>query len=490
MSYWIKPRPPVGVTGALLVGALLAGCAAVGPDYVAPEAPIASAYTAPGEALPPQAELGASVAQEWWNLFGSTELDGLVRQALAGNPSLEAARARLSAARQTVLSQSPQLQGDLSAGVRREHVNLAGFGFTGGLGGGQLENPTVSLYSVGAAVSYDFDLFGGARRERESREARARAAEAELQAAYLSLTGQVVTQVVAIAVLTDQIEAAEDLVARDRDLITLTQKGFQGGSGTRLDISAAESQLAADEAALPGLRQQLAVARHALALLLGKTPSDYTPPAFTLEAIALPGRLPLTLPSQLARSRPDIRAAEARLHAATAQIGVAEARLYPDLTLSANLTQSALAPEDIFSPDFSGWSVGPLGVSLPLLNRGSLRAQSKAAAAAADAAATDYRATVLSAFGQIADVLQAIEQDEAAYTAQGRALESAGETLRLNRLRYQGGKSGSQPVIDAQRAFERQRQAYLRIGAQRRLDAAQLLLASGGGWSDTGALRP
>jgi NodT family efflux transporter outer membrane factor (OMF) lipoprotein len=468
------------------LAALLCSCAAVGPDFATPAPPPASAYTAPGEAAPAQAAVGAALAADWWSLFRSPEIDAVVKEAAAGNPSLQAARERLGQARETVLANPGPLQGELTAGAQREHINLAGYGFSGFPGIGAIPNPTVNLYSVGASVRYGFDLWGARRREVETRQARAEAQAAELDAAYLTLTGQVVTQSLTIASMKAQIEAAEELGREDQALVDLSGKAVQGGSGTQLDIVTAQAQLAADEATIPAMRQQLAVARHALALLVGRSPSEWTPPDFSLERIALPAEIPVSLPSQLARSRPDIHAAEARLHAATAQIGVAEAKLYPDVSLSANLTQGALEPDKIFSSDFSGWSIGPLGFTLPLLDRGALHAQSRAAKAATRAAAQDYRSTVLSAFGQVADVLQALQNDQVTLDAQDRALKIAAESLRLNRLRYQGGKSGIEPVTQAQRTYQRARVLYLRARTQLYLDTAQLFLATGGGWKAPG----
>ena len=467
----------------------LGGCAAVGPDYVAPPPPAVAAYVAPGETAPARIAVGERLAADWWTLFRSPQIDAVVRQAVSDNFTLQAARERLGQARETVLAQNGPLQGDFTASAVRQHINLAGFG-VGNFGGLGIENPTVNLYSIGASARYDFDIFGARRREGETRQARASVAAAELDAAYLSLTGQVVTQALAIATLNAQIAAVEDVAAQDRAIIDMADKALRGGSGTRLDVVTAQAQLAADNALLPTLRQQRAIARHALTVLVGKTPSAWTPPDFDLAAITLPGSAPVAIPSELARHRPDIRAAEARLHAATAQVGVAEARLYPALTLSGSLTQSALKPESIFSSDFSGWSVGPLGISLPLLGRGELKAQSRSVSAAARAARADYQPAVTQAFGQVADVLQALQNDQVAVAAQGEALAIAAESLRLNRLRYQGGKAGLLPVIDAQRAYQRARVAQVRAQSQLYLDTAQLYLVTGGGWTASQPVGP
>ncbi len=474
--------------GLVLAGAvLLSGCATVGPDFQTPAAPAVTTYAAPGEGAPARVAVGEALAQDWWTLFRSPELDSVVRLAAANSPTIEAARARLDQARQTVLAQPTQLQTELTAGAQREKINLAGFGFQG-FPGLDLKNPTVNLYSVGASVRYDLDLWGSHRREGETRLARAQAAEEELNAAYLTLTGQVVTQALAMASAKAQIAAAEDLAVQDRALIDLAQRAVSGGSGTRIDIAQAEAQLAADESVVPALRQQLAVSRHALTVLVGKLPAEWTPPDFQLDHIALPQTLPVSLPSELARRRPDIRASEARLHAATAQIGVARAQMYPDITLSGNFTQSALDPGKLLSSDFTGYAIGPLAIRAPpIFNRSLVRAQVRGAEDAARAAAADYRQVVLQAFGQVADVLQAVQHDDESFAAQSRAVSAAQESLRLNRLRYEGGKAGLLPVIDAQRSYQRARMSYVRAQTQRYLGAAQLMLATGGGWTPAAA---
>lgn len=472
---------------SVLAAALLCGCATVGPDFKPPEPPAVAGYLPSGEATPARVAMGGGLAQDWWRLFGSPEIDAVVRLAAANSPTIEAARARLDQARQSVLAQPTAFDTELSTDVQRQRINLAGFGFRGAPGA-TLQNPTLNLYSVGASVSYDLDLWGSRKRERESRLAQAAAAEEELDAAYLTLTGQVVTQALSIASAKAQIAAAEDLAEQDRAVIALARKALSGGSGTRIDITQAEAQLAADEAALPGLRQQLAVARHALATLVGKLPAEWTPPDFALDRITLPGTLPVALPSELARRRPDIRAAEARWRSATAQIGVARALQYPDITLSGSFTQTALEPGKLLSSDFSGYAIGPLSIRAPpLLSRGRAKAVARAAEDVALAAEADYRQTVLRAFGQVADVMQGLQHDDESFAAQGRAVESAAENLRLNRLRYQGGKAGLLPVIDAQRSYQRARMSFVRAQTQRYLGAAQLLLATGGGWTPPAA---
>lgn len=465
--------------------ATLSACAAVGPDFKTPAPPSTTgSYAMQGETAPSAAAPGEKLAGEWWGLFKSPDLDATVRQALAGNRTLEAARATLQQARENVRGQDGKLTGDASASVNYEHINFAAFGFSG-FPGITLTNPTVSLYSFGANAKYDFDLFGGMRREHEGLAARAEFQAFQTDAAYLTLTAQVASQAFAIASLRAQTQAWEEIIASDRANLELVTKAYQLGGGTRLDVSTVQTELANDEGQIAPLRQQLAAARHQLALLVGRAPSDWTPPDFDLDRIAQPEHVPVQLPSELIRSRPDIRAAEARVHAATAEIGVAQAELYPKLTLDASFAQSALHPEDLFSYDkASGWSLLP-GVSIPIFNRGALKARQRAAEAAAKAEVATYNQTVLQAFVQVADALQAVANDDESIAVQSRGVAASADSLRLQRLRYQDGKAGLLPVLDNQRSYARARIQLAQSRARRLNDVAQLLYATGASWSVT-----
>ena len=250
------------------------------------------------------------------------------------------------------------------------------------------------------------------------------------------------------------------------------------GSATEVDVLHADSQLANDRTMLPPLRQQLAVARHALSVLVGRTPAQWSPPDFDLDGFQAPDHLPVSLPSALARQRPDILAAEADLHAASAAIGVATASRYPDLTLSANLLEQAAYPGGVFH---SAATIGG-GLVAPLFHGGTLKAEQAAAEAAFQTARARYEQTVLRAFAQVADVLQALAHDADENTAQRKAVAVAGESLRLTRLSYAAGNVGVLQVLDAQRQYQQARLGAVHAQAQTTLDTAQLFLAMGGGW--------
>jgi NodT family efflux transporter outer membrane factor (OMF) lipoprotein len=247
------------------------------------------------------------------------------------------------------------------------------------------------------------------------------------------------------------------------------------------DVVSAETQLAEDETLLPAYELQLSAAKHALAVLVGRPPGDWSAPDFDLSAFLLPTRLPLTIPSQLVRQRPDIQAAEAQLHAASAEIGIATAQLYPSISLSGGITSSALQAHELFNPAGLVWSIAA-GLTEPVFDGGMRRAQRRAALAAFKASAADYQQTVLAAFEQVADVLQALASDTRLLSAQQHALDLATESVRLQRISYTRGGTGLINLLYAQRQYQQALLGYSRAQAKRYQDTTQLLVAMGGGW--------
>ncbi len=480
------PKEFLRRTVGLAVAATLSACT-LGPDFSRPTPPAADGYSAPGEdnvesrtGVPnPQREaLGSRISGDWWTLFRSADLDQMVRQALAGNQTLVAARATLQQAEQQVRVVGGALypQANLSASLAREDENLATFGLPGA-------NPVFNLYQVGPSVSYSLDLFGGTHRQVEEQAALAERSGYQLDAAYLTLTGNVVMQAITIASVRAQMRAVEDIIADDEQNLGLVQTAKAAGAANDVDTLQAESQLANDHTLLPPLRQQLAVARHKLAVLIGRAPAEWTPPDFDLQGLELPRELPVSLPSELVRQRPDILAAEADLHAASAAIGVATAEMYPSIDLTASLSQGALFPGQLWRSAASTAIMGA-GLTAPLFHGGSLEAQRDAAAHAYDASLATYKQTVLESFGQVADTLQALTHDAEQLVAQRRALDSSESSLNLVRLSYRAGNVGVIQVLDAERLVQQARLGFVRAQAQRYLDTAQLFLAMGGGWWD------
>jgi NodT family efflux transporter outer membrane factor (OMF) lipoprotein len=477
------------LSSAALLSAAATGCT-VGPDFKSPTAPTTTGYTSPGEELlsavdagprasKQSAVLGEKVITDWWTLFGSPDLDQLVKQAIAGSRTLESANARLVQAREAVTSASgalyPQLGANASVGQQR--LSATAFGLAPQA---FPLPPSFTLYQVGPTASYALDLFGGTRRNIEQKSALAEFQLHQLEAAYLTLTGNTAAQVIQVAAVRAQQKAVGDILDIDRQNLDLVRKQRQAGSVPDRDVVVAESQLAADETLQPGLDQQLSVSKHALAVLLGRSPGDWSPPDFDLAALTLPVQLPVGMPSELLHQRPDIQAAEAQLHAASAQIGIATARLYPAITLSAGLSFTALDLGQMFNPTGLVWSVAS-GLTQPIFDGGTRRADRRAALAAFKASAADYQQTVLQAFGQVADILQALTHDAHFLAAQQRALDLASEAVRLQRIGYERGSTGILELLDAERQRQQALLGYVRAEVQRYQDTVALLVAMGGG---------
>ncbi len=481
--------------GISLMAAVLAtaGCTTVGPNFKPPAAPSTSLYVSPGETSPSGADagsaaprqsvaLGTKVAGQWWTLYRSPDLDRVVKQAIAGSPTLESAKARLAEAREEVAAtrgaQYPQLT--LDGNFSRQKESAATFGLAPGA---FPLPPNFNLFQVGPTASYDLDLFGGLRRRVEQQSALADFQSDQLDAAYLTLTGNTVAQALQAASIRAQLKAVSDIVDIDRQTLELVRKERQAGQVPDSDVVTAESQLAADETAEPPLNQQLSVAKHALAVLTGRAPGDWSPPDFDLATLTLPGQLPVSLPSELVHQRPDILAAEAQLHASSARIGIATAQLYPNITLSAGITASSLNGAALFNPAGLVWSIAA-GLTQPLFDGGTRRAERRAALADFKATAADYQQTVLQSFGQVADILEALTHDAALLVAQQHARDMASESVRLQRINYARGGVGLLNLLDAQRQYQRARLGYVQAQAQRYQDTTQLLVAMGGGWWD------
>lgn len=455
---------------------LLTACA-VGPDFVRPEPPAAERFTSETLAniklSADSSAQGQSPQQVWWSIFQSPRLNDTVRAALEGNRSLEAARANLLRAREIA---------GASRGARGPQVDLEAFNARNKYGAaflGGFELVPFTAYSVGANVSYLLDFTGGVRRSIEQQQALAEAQEHELAAARLAISGNVVLQAFAIASARARIRAVEGILAEDARNVELVREALQAGSAAQMDLLSAESQLAQDQTLLPPLHQELSVARHALAVLVGQPPGNWTAPDFDLEDFATISPLPVSVPSELARRRPDILASEARLHAATAAVGVATANLYPQIRLTGSLSQQALDASDLFESSATAFGLSG-NLTAPLFDGGRLRAERRAADAARRAALANYEQTVIAAFGQVADVLAALDHDAEQVTAQQRALEIAESNLALTRESYSVGNVGVLQVLDAERQVQRASIGVAAARAQRMQHTAELIVALGG----------
>ncbi len=336
-----------------------------------------------------------------------------------------------------------------------------------------------AYYTVGPTVSFPLDLFGGEKRKVEQQKALLEYQGFELDAAYQSLTAHVAAEALALASARAQIDALNGIIADDERNVGLVESAITGGSGTQVQLVSAQSQLAEDRALLPDLRQQEAVARHALAILVGKAPAEWSPPEFALSDFTLPAELPVSLPSELVHRRPDIRAAESQLHAASAAIGIATANLYPNLNLTANVTQQALTPGGLFNSINNAYALAA-NLTQPIFNGGRLSAERRAAVENYKASLAVYRQTILTAFGDVADRLQSLSNDADRLHAQAAAADTASRSLDLARRSYEAGNSGILDVIDAERRNAQAQLGLARARAQRLMDTVQLYLALGG----------
>ena len=477
---WRRWRRPAGVAG--LSCAAMVGACTVGPNFTRPTPPAAAGYTAESkhsDAVPPESfrqhvTLGRDIEGDWWNLFRSDAIDSIVKQAVAHNRTLAASAETLRQAQELARAQagSQYPQVGLTAGIGRQKY---GDEFLGGF----FNLPPFTYFAVGPAVSYTLDYTGGVARGVEQQYAMAEVARRRLDAAYLAVTGQAVMQTLAIASARAQIATLDTLLAQDRDNLKLVQTAFEDGSVARIDVVSAQSQTANDTALLPPLRQELARAHHALSVTLGRVPEAGLPPDMDLDRLMLPLELPVSLPSELAHRRPDILAAEARLHAATSAVGVAESNLYPKIQLSATVGQQAVDAGRLFDSAGTAWSLVS-GLTAPLFDGGTLRAEKRAAVDAMHASAAEYEQTVLEAFSQVADVLDTLSLDAEQLDAQIQAQRAAQSRLDLARASYAEGNTGVLEVLDAERSYQQARLGYVRATAQRYLDTVQLFLALGG----------
>ncbi|HEV8334692.1 MAG TPA: efflux transporter outer membrane subunit [Steroidobacteraceae bacterium] len=475
----MKPIAKLPTFVAMAVAAVLAGCA-VGPDFKRPDPPHAEQYVAPkavtDTSLADRQELllGESPANEWWHFFGSDALDQIVARALASNRRLTAEQWSLAQSQELVNAKSggrwPQI--DATAGVGRQKY---GSQFLGPLP----KPPPFTYFSVGATVSYSLDFTGNLTRTIEQQRALAEYQQHQVEAAQLAVTGNAVSQALEVASLRAQIGTVEALLDRDRENLQLVQVAFDAGSVSRLDVVSAQSQLASDTTLLPPLRQQLAQARHALALTLGVAPDDTSLPDLDLAQLTLPAQLPVSLPSELARRRPDILSAESQLHAATAAVGVATSNLYPRIDLTGSTGQQSITTGQLFDTSSNVWSIAS-GLVAPIFDGGTLRAEKRAAVDAMRASAATYEQTVLTAFSQVADSLEALDNGDEQLRAQANAEAAARDTVAMTRQSYNEGNVGVLQVLDAERRYQQARLGYVRAQAQRYVDTAQLMLALGG----------
>lgn len=479
---WFWPR----ATGVVLSFSLSAACA-VGPDFKPPAAPAVSGYTPEtSPATTTSANVAAGAAQkfvmgrdipaEWWKVFHSKEIDALIAEALRANPNLQAAQATLWQAKENLYAAAGKLlpSVDANAGFQRQQFSPAEFGLAGA--------PSIfNLYQATVNVSYAPDVFGGQRRQIEANAAQAEYQRFELEATYLTLTANVVTAAIQEASLRGQIQATQDIIKAETEQLGVVRNQFEAGATTRADVLTQESEVATTEATLPPLQKQLEQQHHLLLALIGRFPSQQHGPHLQLASLRLPTDLPVSLPTQLVEQRPDVRAAEAQLHQASAQIGVATANRLPQFSLTAEYGSLALTPAALFTPAAAIWTLGATGTQ-PIFHGFTLLHQERAAKAAYDMAEAQYRNIVLGAFQNVADALRALQLDAATLKAQQRAVRAASDTFDLSRGQYRLGAITYVTLLNAERSYQQARLALVQAQAARYADTAALFQALGGGW--------
>jgi NodT family efflux transporter outer membrane factor (OMF) lipoprotein len=472
---------------ALLSGVALSACA-VRPNFKTPAAPavggvaatpLATTASTPnvaqGEAQ--RFDVGSDLPSEWWTLFHSQPLNDLVDQALTNNHDLKAAQAALRVAHENVLAQR---------GVYFPSVGL-GFDATRQRQSGSIA-PTpsnnafeYSLYTPQVSVSYALDVFGLNRRNTESIKAQEQAVRFQMIATHITLTSNVAAAAIQLGSLQSQVDATRELVEINTKGLQILREQFAKGYASRLDVAAQETQLAQVAATLPPLTKQLAQQRDLLAALTGRYPSQMAGAAFDLSSLKLPEDLPVSLPSALVAQRPDVRQAEATLHAASAQIGVAVANRLPNIALTANAGSTALAMGQLFQSGTGFWAVGA-AVTAPVFEGGTLLHQERAARAAYDQAAEQYRSTVINAFQNVADTLAALQQDAEGLKAAAAAQQAAKVTLDASQRQVRDGYANYLSLMSAEQAYQQARISLVQAQANRLADTAALFQALGGGW--------
>ncbi len=467
----------------LLVGAGLVACA-VGPDFISPSAPQNVAYSKnglPKETLTAdgrsQSLLSVTISDSrWWEMFKADSLNTIVDEALKQNASLQASEANLRQSQDLLRAGYgiffPQVSARLGASRNSIAPIQSGLPNSGSI---------FNLSTASANVSYVLDVFGGERRQVEALRAQVDFQKYSTDAAYLILSANVVNTSIARAAYLEQIKSTEELIALEKDQLKVAQAQVTGGTAAYATVLSIQTLIASNEASIAPLRQRVSQAEHLLAVLEGVDPSHVNLSDITLESLTLPSDIPVSLPSELVRARPDILAAEAQMHVTSADVGVATANMYPSISLNAGygVANNSFASLSGSSQQF--WTIGP-SINIPIFAGGSLYYAKQAAIDAYQQTQAIYRQTVLAAFSQVADCLTALEHDAQALQGQSDARRYAADALKLQQVSYNAGLVDYLSVLVADVQYHQASIAYLQALAQRYQDTVALYVALGGGW--------
>ncbi|WP_109123583.1 efflux transporter outer membrane subunit [Dyella sp. C11] len=472
---------------ALGVVVTLAGCA-VGPDYKRPQTSQAQTYSPtpmPAQTASASGPAGESqhllasmdIPGQWWTLFHSEPLNGLIADALKHNADIEAAHASLQASWEAVYAQRgayfPTVNGSFNP-TRQDVANDVASGVAS----------NANLYSLTTAqvsVSYALDIWGLNRRQVESLAAQANQQRFQLEATYLTLTSNVVNAAITEASLRAQIDLTHRIIDEQEKILGTLKRQQALGDVSDAAIAAQEATLEQSRATLPPLDKQLAQQRDLLATLTGRTPDQRIDATFQLDALQLPAELPVSLPAQLVDQRPDVRAAEEQLHAASAEVGVAIANRLPNVQINASFGNASEQMSHLFGAGSGFWGVGAT-VTQPLFDAGTLKHKQRGAEAAYRQAAAQYRGTVLGAMQNVADTLHAIDADAQALAAAQRAEQAAARSLDIARRQLALGDLSESAMLNAQLTWQQAALTLVQARAARYADTVALFQSLGGGW--------
>jgi NodT family efflux transporter outer membrane factor (OMF) lipoprotein len=480
------------VASCLALSLVVSGC--VGPNFVPPAAPAVEGYL-PGKLASPNPSgepkvasqhflSGQEVSARWWAAFQSEPLNELIRDSVNHSPTLQSAEAAIKVAKYNALAQRgvwlPQITGN-STSSQILNTN-AGTVFGGDISA--VPQTEFSLRTQQLTVGFVPDIWGANFRSVENLDAVTEQQLFLLEAAYLTLTSNVVTAAIQEASLRGQLEATKRVIEIERRLLGILKRQFEAGHVAQADVLQQEAALAAAEQLLPPLEKQLDQQRDLLTALAGQLPSDQVMQKFDLAHLKLPTNLPISLPGKLVDQRPDVRAAEANMHAASALVGVAIAARLPSITLSANGGTSGYNFAQSFAPGTGFYTVAA-GVTAPIFDGFTLYNKQKAAEAALDQAEAQYRSTVITAFQNVADALRALQADARALQAALHAEETAKASLDIVEKQLSAGQVNQQAVLTAQQTYLTAVITHVQAEANRLSDTAALFMALGGGWPTT-----
>jgi NodT family efflux transporter outer membrane factor (OMF) lipoprotein len=461
----------------------------VGPNYKRPQAPLPQSYTKPAsvaKTAASKARFGAAqsfvanqkLPAQWWRLFNSEPLNELVAASLQYNPTLSGAQEALRSALENAYAGRGALLPAVGVSFNPTTQKTADI-LTSVLASNQYH---YSLYTGQVFVSYTVDVFGGTRRQLESLMAQAEFQRVQLEATYLTLTANVVSAAIQEAALREQIATTEKIIGEQKRILAIMQQQLRLGDTALANVAIQQAALATSIASLPPLQKQLAIQRDLLNALTGRFPDDQNTPPIYLSSLHLPTQLPISIPSTLIEHRPDIRAAEAQMHAANALIGVAIANRLPNFTIDAsNAGTAATTLASLLRPDTRFWALAGI-ITQPIFNGGALRHKQRAAEATYRQAAAQYRATVINAYQNVADTLKALQADALSLDAANKAEQAARTSLRIYQRQLALGDTSQAALLFSQQNYQQAKLNLIQAQANRLSDTVALFQALGGGW--------